>query len=105
MAPGGRCLGAIWASLFARSKQCWLAIRTFWWVFDVKKTGQGYSLAGSAQGAPGVNRAFFREVRLFCTGARRSKFVVNIAERLWGLSHETNFSHRLLHVPGFGPDG
>jgi hypothetical protein len=42
---------------------------------------------------------------VFFALARRSEFLVNIAERLWGLSHETNFSHRLLHGPGFGPDG
>src|SRR5271167_4412247 len=31
--------------------------------------------------------------------------LVNIVERLRGLSHETNFSHRLLRVPGLDPDG
>jgi hypothetical protein len=52
----------------------------------------------------GVNRAFFVKCIFFAL-ARRSKFLVNIAEPLWGLSHETNLSYRLLHGPGFGPDG
>jgi hypothetical protein len=90
----------------------WLVIRTFWCVFDAKNR-PGNSLAGRAcfqkratrpERPTAVNRAFLVKCVFFAL-ARRSEFLVNIAERLWGLSHETNFSHRLLHGHGFGPDG
>jgi hypothetical protein len=91
----------------------WLVIRTFWCVFDAKKTGpatawpEGRAFKNGQldpKGRPGVHRAFFVKCVFFAL-VRRSELLVNIAEPLWGLSHETNISHRLLHGPGFGPDG